>query len=63
MLIVAADGRELRWKLASAMFGISLVATVLQTGLGACFGWISPVIRWQPWLTWIVAALGRLEDH
>jgi hypothetical protein len=63
MLIVATDARELRWKLTSALFGISLMATGAADLFGSLLwldiaGYVLAAVA----LAWIVSALGRLED-
>ena len=64
MLVVANDAREPRWKVTSALFGISLLATGVADLSGNLLwldiaGYVLAVLA----LVWIVSALGRLEDQ
>lgn len=64
MLVVAKDARELRWKLISALFGVSLLATGVADLSGNLFwldiaGYGLAVLA----LVWIVLALGRIEGQ
>ncbi len=64
MLVVANDAREPRWKLVSALFGISLLATGVADLSGNLL-WldIAAYVLAVLAVSWIVLALGRLEDH
>ncbi|HEU4916630.1 MAG TPA: hypothetical protein VFV13_08715 [Acidimicrobiia bacterium] len=64
MLVVANDAREPRWKMISALFGVSLLATSAADLFGNLLsldiaGYVLAVLA----LVWIVLALSRLEDQ
>jgi hypothetical protein len=64
MLVVANDAGEPRWKLISALFAISLLATVVADLFGSLL-WldVATYVLAVLAVSWIVSALGRLEDH
>lgn len=63
MFVVAIDGREPRWKAISALFGISLLAT-LAADLSGSLVWldIATYALAILALSWMVLAMARLED-
>jgi len=64
MFVIANDAREPRWKVLSALFGISLLATGVADRVGNLL-WldIATYVLAAVAVVWIVSALGRLEDQ